>query len=89
MRRQVCWVARTSEGGKREVRVSFLGRRLKWQFLEPDRATWDYDSPPKVADWDALLARMEARYQRRNVSHRDLECVRVLRQEAIGTGEAG
>ena len=89
MRRQICWMERMPEGGKREVRVTFLGRRLKWQFLASDGANWDYDTPPGAADWDSLLARMEARYQRRNVPYADLERVRALRREVAGAIGAG
>lgn len=84
MRRQVCWIARTEDGVKREVRVAFHKGGLRWQFHRSDREEWDYDSPPTAEDWDALLLRMVNRYQRRNVPYEELELVRRLRTEATG-----
>ena len=80
MHRQVCWVERLEDGTKREVRVTVLGRGVKWQFKAAGADKWDYTSPPTAADWDSLLARMENRYQRRNVAYADLDRVRRMRQ---------
>ena len=81
MRRQVCWTERQEDGAKREVRVTVQGGALKWQFKLSTEERWDYDSPPLPADWDKLLERTEARYQRRSAPYVDLQLVRRLRDE--------
>jgi hypothetical protein len=84
MIRQICWVERQPDGIKREVRVAFHGGRIKWQFKRADRPAWDYDSPADASDWDALLQRVEDRYQRRNVAYKDVELTRRCRAAALG-----
>jgi len=86
MQRQLCWTERQEEGVKREVRVTLQQHSLNWQFKLSCDELWDCDSRPTAADWDALLERMENRYQRRNISHEDLKCVRRLRSEAAERG---
>ena len=83
MRRQICWEEKLEEGVKREIRISFPGgNKIKWQFKRSDMAEWDYDSPPTLEDWDALLTRSEARYTRRRMPFKDLELVRKARNAA-------
>ncbi|MBU4201121.1 MAG: hypothetical protein KKG09_09765 [Verrucomicrobia bacterium] len=84
MRRQLCWKERLADGAKREVRVTVLRRSLKWQFKLLTEEKWDYDRQPFPADWDNLLERMEARYQRRSAPYDYVELVRRLRNEALG-----
>lgn len=76
MRRQVCWVEKLDNAVRREVRVSFQGGKIKWQFRRSDTGAWDYDSPPTDQDWENLRIRSEARYCRRRIPMRDLELVR-------------
>lgn len=83
MQRQVCWTERLEGRTKREIRVKVHNPNLKWQFKISTCERWDYDTPPTPADWDALLERMENRYQRRNIPVEDLELVRRLRREAM------
>ncbi|MDD4872620.1 MAG: hypothetical protein PHR77_18880 [Kiritimatiellae bacterium] len=83
MRRQICWVEKLEDGIKRDIRVSFVGGgKIKWQFKRSDMAEWDYDTPPALDDWDALLIRSEGRYNRRRMPLTDLELVRKARKEA-------
>jgi len=86
MLRQICWKERDEEGLRREIRVAVQRSQVKWQFWSEATDRWDYDSPPSAADWDALLERMENRYQRRNVSFDDLQLVRQARDQALGQG---
>jgi hypothetical protein len=86
MMRQVCWNERLEDGVRREVRVAVQRGQVKWQFKRTDEEHWDYTTPPTRADWDALVERMEDRYQRRNVSHDDLELVRRERGKAAPVG---
>ena len=83
MQRLICWVEKLDEGVKREVRVSFHGGRIAWQFKLSTIETWDYTSPPTLADWDALLEKVEKRYQRRNVAFKTVELTRRCREEAL------
>lgn len=83
MRRQICWIEKLDDGIKRDIRVSFPGgNKIKWQFKRSDMEAWDYDSPPTIADWAALLERAEGRYNRRRMPFHDLELVRKGRDEA-------
>ncbi len=84
MSRPVCWTERLEDGTRREVRVAVGRRDVKWQYKLSTAEKWDYDSPPSPADWDALLERMESRYQRRTVSFESLEFVRRLHGAARG-----
>lgn len=67
MAKQTCWTLREPDGVKREVRVTVNARNIKWQFKRADEEQWDYDSPPRAEDWDALeeiLARRGERGRR-------------------------
>jgi hypothetical protein len=86
MRGELEWNERADEG-KRRVRVTVFGGKIKWQFQEPGAERWDYDRRPTPADWDTLLAQLERKHQRNRTTLRDLELVRRLRAEAAGRGE--
>ncbi len=76
MRRPISWTARVEDRVKREVRVSFSGGKLKWQFKRSDQEQWDYDSEPSASDWKDLLAHAEARYRRNRIPHKVVELIR-------------
>jgi hypothetical protein len=68
MRKQIRWTEKTADGGKKDIRVSFHGREIKWQFQRSDMRCWDYDTPPTPEEWDALEQRLKARYRRGHVA---------------------
>jgi hypothetical protein len=78
MHRQICWMEREEDGTQREIRVTVARQAVKWQFKRSTDERWDYEGPPSAADWDALLEKMEHRYQRRAAPLADLELVRRL-----------
>lgn len=83
MRRQICWIEKLDDGIKRDIRVSFPGgNKIKWQFKMSDRLEWDYITPPTIQDWDDLLSRAEARYNRRAIPLKELDMIRKARNEA-------
>ena len=86
MLRPICWTEKMSDGVKREVRVTFLRDRIRWQFKLATDEHWDYTTAPSAEDWNVLVKRTENRYQRRNVSYEDLELARRCRQDAIKDG---
>ena len=81
MKTKLSWTEREEDGVKREVRVQVTRRGIKWQFKRADAATWDYDSPPSRADWDALEEIMERRAGRGRAVGMQ-EAIRRLRKEA-------
>lgn len=88
MRRPMCWTERLEEGVKRDVRVTFEGRgEIRWQSKRSDQESWDYDTPPSVADWASLLARAEDWYRRRRLPLNHLETVRRRAAQARANGE--
>ena len=54
MSRKISWTTKLDDGVKREVRITFDARHVKWQFKRSDEELWDYDSPPTEEDWDTL-----------------------------------
>lgn len=82
MQRQICWVERQEDGIRREIRVTVLRDRVAWQTRRETDERWDYAPPVSASDWDALLTRVENRYQRRTATHADLQLVRRLHAEA-------
>ena len=91
MRNPVCWVERTEDGVKREIRVARVGGQqvLRWQAKRADEEKWVYDFEPTAGEWDYLANKMEARYQRRASTHEELELVRRLRAAALARGGPG
>jgi hypothetical protein len=85
MQRQICWIDRQEDGARREIRVTVLRDRLKWQFKLEDEERWDYTSQPSPADWDELMKKVENRYHRRTASHANLTMVKRLYEEARKT----
>lgn len=84
MMRQICWIEKTAEGIKRDVRWSVERGKVKWQTKLATEERFDYDTPPTREDWENFMERMEARYQRRNVSFDDLQLARKAMKEALG-----
>lgn len=73
------------DGEKREIRVTVMRDKVKWQFKRESEEQWDYNSPPSRSDWDELMQKVENRYHRRTASHANLILVRRLHREALGT----
>ena len=67
MRTPIAWTERIENRVKREVRVTFIGKQLKWQYKRSDEERWDYDTPPTAHDWDSLLEHAEAKYRRNRI----------------------
>lgn len=84
MMRQVCWIEKLDDGIKRDVRWTVERGQVKWQTRRSDQDRFDYDTPPTREDWDNFMERMEARYQRRNISFDDLQLARKARAKALG-----
>jgi len=83
MMRQICWIEKNDDGIKRDVRWSVERGKVKWQFKLDTEERFDYDTLPTREDWENFLERMEARYQRRNVSFDDLQLARTAMQKAL------
>ena len=82
MKADIEWVEKT-DGIKRKIRITFLGKgKMKWQTKRSDEEMWDYDTPPSADDWNTLEEKMEALYNRRRESFKNLELVRQLKKEA-------
>lgn len=79
MRRPICWVDRECEEGKREVRVSFHGDTIKWQFLPNGAEQWDYDSKPSEENWNQLQQKLADLWQRGHTCNAEMELVKKLR----------
>lgn len=89
MRRQLCWTERLEDGLKREVRVAFHGKGLRWQWKRSDQESWVYDKPPTTADWNSIEALAENWYQRHRLPREHVDRIRRLRREAEGTASSG
>ncbi|MEI8140009.1 MAG: hypothetical protein WCI03_09090 [bacterium] len=83
MMRQICWIEKNADGVKRDVRWTVEQGRVKWQFKLATDERFDYTTPPTREDWENFLERMEARYQRRNVSFDDLQLARLAMKKAL------
>lgn len=80
MRRQVCWTEQAEDGVAVDIRVTLHAREVKWQFRRADAERWDYDSEPTAAQWEALVQRLQNRYQRGQIGlSKELEWVRKAR----------
>ncbi|MEM9443896.1 MAG: hypothetical protein AAGA18_00955 [Verrucomicrobiota bacterium] len=73
MQRQIRWKEKTQDGESREVRVTLFARQFKWQFKYKGSLNWDYNTLPTTEDWDNLVKKIEARYNRRRASIKDVE----------------
>ena len=83
MKADIEWVEKLDGGIKRKIRITFLGKRkMKWQTKRSDEEMWDYDTPPSPDDWHNLEEKMEALYNRRRESFKNLELVRLLKKAA-------
>ena len=81
MKRDIEWTERLDDGVKRTVRIAFHAGKIKWQFKRSDEEMWDYDTPASAEDWAALDDKIEALYQRRRASYKDVELVRAKRKK--------
>jgi hypothetical protein len=66
------WVQKLPEG-KRRVRVTLFGKKIKWQFQEPGKQLWDYETQPTAEEWDRLVDELERSYQRCKTPLREVE----------------
>jgi hypothetical protein len=86
MNRQITWKDKLPDGRKRETRVTIFGGEIKWQFKCSGDEMWDYKAAPTKEQWDDLIEKMQARYQRRNAPLRDVELVIGERRRLFGKG---
>lgn len=77
MRRPIGWIDKTIEGGKREVRVSFHGESIKWQYLPEGALEWDYDSKPTEENWLVLEQKIANLCQRGHLFEQELALVKA------------
>jgi len=82
MRRLLCWTDKQDDGVKREVRVSFHGAGLRWQWKRADEPAWVYDPVPAPADWDMLEKLARNWYQRARLPREHLDRTSRLRRES-------
>lgn len=82
MRRPLCWTEKLEDGVKREVRVSFQGRGLHWQWKRSDEEKWVYDAPLTATDWDSLESLAQNWYVRHRLPREHLDRINRLRKEA-------
>ncbi len=76
MRKPVCWTDKKHEGGRREVRVTFHGDSVKWQFRVAGAEEWDYTTPPTEEDWKQLEERIQNLHQRGHLLEHERELVK-------------
>jgi len=73
MRKPICWTDKDGDGGSREVRVTFHGETVKWQFLPKGAEQWDYSSQPTEDDWKQLESKLAALWQRGHMVQHEME----------------
>ncbi len=84
MRKLMCWTEKLEDGVKREIRVSFHGRGLRWQWKRSDEPAWVYDAPLTEADWDSLEALAESWYTRQRLPREHVDRIKRIRSEIVG-----
>ncbi len=89
MRKMMCWTEKLEGGVKREVRVSFHGKGLRWQWKRSDEPAWVYDAPFTTADWDNFEALAENWYTRQRLPREHVDRIKRLRSEAEGVTSPG
>ena len=63
------------------MRVAFFGGKYKFQFKESAELDWDYQRKPAREDLEELLEGLRRRYQRRQVSEKEVkEAERLLNE---------
>jgi carbonic anhydrase len=72
MRRPIGWIDKNWQDGKREVRASFRGESIKWQFKPAGENEWDYDSEPTEENWLELEKKIENLCQRGHLYQKEL-----------------
>ena len=73
MRRPIAWTDKGEDGIRREVRVTFHGNTIKWQFLSDGAEGWDYASAPTEEDWRQLEQKLRDLWQRGHACKREME----------------
>jgi hypothetical protein len=81
MRSQHAWMARTQDGGKREVRATKFGGAWRIQAKTADDVDWTYYDRPLLEDLLALKEVLVRKYQRRRASMEDISSIEKLIQE--------
>jgi hypothetical protein len=87
MRRRICWFERVEDGVKREVEVSFKGKKeLIWKITRSDSDLPKHkqiSAIPSPEDWDELESRAENWYRRRALPFEILELIRNERSKSV------
>lgn len=78
MRRCIEWKTKRSDGTYYEVRVSFFGGKYGFQFKEDSQEGWDYSREPSAEDLEELWNAVQRRYQRRQVTDKELKEARRI-----------
>jgi hypothetical protein len=74
-------MARTQDGGKREVRATKFGGAWRIQAKTADDVDWTYYDRPLLEDLLALKEVLVRKYQRRRASMEDISSIEKLIQE--------
>ena len=80
MRRSMEWKTKRDDGTFYQVRVSFFGGKYIFQFKESTHVEWDYSRVPAVEDIQDLWDTIQRRYQRSQVTEKELNEARRLLQ---------
>ena len=78
MRRSIEWKTKRTDGTYYEVRVSFFGGKYSFQFKEGTDEEWDYSREPSSEDLQGLWDAVQRRYQRRQVTDKELKEARRI-----------
>jgi hypothetical protein len=81
MRSQHVWMARTQDGGKREVRATKFGGAWRLQAKTADDVEWTYYDRPLLEDLLTLKEILVRKYQRRRASMEDIASLEKLIQK--------
>ena len=73
MRRPIAWQDKECEEGRREVRVTFHGETIKWQFLPAGSRDWIYDQAPTEENWKQLEEKLANLWQRGHTCKHEME----------------
>ena len=75
MRRPIGWIDNDFEGGRREVRVTFHGNTIKWQFLPEGAEEWEYTTAPTEENWRQLEQKLKDLWQRGHICKTEMAMV--------------
>lgn len=85
MKRDIEWKEKLEDGVKRTVRITIsMNAGINWRFKRSDEELWDYETPASPEDWQILEEKVDALYNRRRATHKEVELVRAERKKHGG-----